>query len=40
MMLGGGEVASRREKRGDDTSWADTNLTGPKNKENPRGRFI
>jgi hypothetical protein len=23
----------------DDASWADTNLTGPKNKENTCGRF-
>jgi hypothetical protein len=33
----GGEVAPGRGKRGDDASWADTNLTGPKNEENQRG---
>jgi hypothetical protein len=32
----GGEAASRRGKEGDDISWANTNLTGPKNKENRR----
>jgi hypothetical protein len=26
-------------KGGDDVSWADANLIGPKNEENPRGRF-
>jgi hypothetical protein len=36
----GWEVALRRGKEGDDASWADTNLTGSKNKENSRGRFI
>jgi hypothetical protein len=34
-----GEAAPERGKRGDDASWADMNLTAPKNKENPRGRF-
>jgi hypothetical protein len=29
-----GEVALERGKGGDDTNWADVNLTGPKNKEN------
>jgi hypothetical protein len=38
-MLARGEVAPRRGKGGDDASWADTNLTNPKNEENPRGRF-
>jgi hypothetical protein len=38
-MSAGGEVAPRRGKRGDDISWADVNLTGPKNKENSHGRF-
>jgi hypothetical protein len=33
----GEEVAPRRGKGGDDVSCADTNLTKPKNKENPRG---
>jgi hypothetical protein len=37
--LVGGEVAPRRGNGGDDASWGDTNLTGPKNKENPRGRL-
>jgi hypothetical protein len=37
--VSGGEVAPRREKAGDDASWADPNLTGLKNKENPHGRF-
>jgi hypothetical protein len=32
----GGEVASERGNGGDDTSWTDTNLTGPKNEENLR----
>jgi hypothetical protein len=34
-----GEAALGMGKGGDDTSWTDVNLTGPKNKENPRGRF-
>jgi hypothetical protein len=38
-MSAGGEVPPGRGKGGDDASWADANLTGPKNKENPRGRF-
>jgi hypothetical protein len=33
----GGEVAPGRGNGGDDASWADVNLTEPKNKENPRG---
>jgi hypothetical protein len=33
----GGEVAPEREKKCDDASCADVNLTGPKNKENSRG---
>jgi hypothetical protein len=33
-----GEATSGRKKGGDDdASWADANLTGPKNKENPHG---
>jgi hypothetical protein len=28
-----GEVAPGREKGGDDVSWADINLTGPKNEK-------
>jgi hypothetical protein len=35
----GGKAAPGREKRGDDASWDDTNFTGPKNEENPYGRF-
>jgi hypothetical protein len=27
-----GEAAPGRKKGGDDVNWADTNLTGPKNK--------
>jgi hypothetical protein len=34
-----GEVALERKKGGDSVSWADTNLTRPKNKENSRGQF-
>jgi hypothetical protein len=33
------EVASGREKGGDDASLVDANLVGPKNKENPNSRF-
>jgi hypothetical protein len=33
------EAAPGRGKGGDDASWADVNLIGPKNKENPCGRF-
>jgi hypothetical protein len=33
------EAALRREKGVDDIDWADANLTGQKNGENPRGRF-
>jgi hypothetical protein len=35
----GGEVTPRRGNRGNEASWADTNLFGPKNKENPHDRF-
>jgi hypothetical protein len=35
----GGETTSGRGKGGDDVSWVDVNLTGPKNQENPRRRF-
>jgi hypothetical protein len=35
----GREMTPENEKEGDDTSWADTNLTGSKNEENPHGRF-
>jgi hypothetical protein len=34
-----GVVALGRGKGGDDAGWAEANLTGPKNKENLRGRF-
>jgi hypothetical protein len=30
-----GEVLPMRKKEGDDTSWADKNLIGLKNEENP-----
>jgi hypothetical protein len=33
MTLVGGEVTIRREKEGDNTSWTNTNLTGPKMKK-------
>jgi hypothetical protein len=39
VTLVGGEMTPRRRKRGDNASWDDVNFTGPKNKENPRGRF-
>jgi hypothetical protein len=29
-----GEAAPGKGKRGDDISWADANLTGPKNRKN------
>jgi hypothetical protein len=32
VMSAGGDATSEREKGGDDTSWADTNFTGLKNK--------
>jgi hypothetical protein len=35
----GVEATPERKKEGDDTSWDDANLTGPKSKENSRGRF-
>jgi hypothetical protein len=35
----GGEMTPRRGKGGEDTSWADANLTGPKTKENTYDRF-
>jgi hypothetical protein len=38
-MVVGGEVAPGRGKGGDDASWADMNLTWPKNEENSCGRF-
>jgi hypothetical protein len=34
-----GKATPGREKRGNDASWDDTNFTGPKNEENPYGRF-
>jgi hypothetical protein len=39
MTSARGEATPGRGKGGDDTCWADTNFTAPKNKENPRGRF-
>jgi hypothetical protein len=38
-MSTGGEAAPGREKGGDNASWTDVNLTGPKYKENPHGQF-
>jgi hypothetical protein len=35
----GGEATPGRGKWGDDDSWADANLTGPKNKESLHGQF-
>jgi hypothetical protein len=35
----GGEATPKREKGGDDVSWVDANLTGPKNKKNSRDRL-
>jgi hypothetical protein len=34
-----GEVVPGRRKGGDDVSWADVNLAGPKNKENSYDQF-
>jgi hypothetical protein len=34
-----GETTPRREKGGNNASWADVNLTGAKNKENSHDRF-
>jgi hypothetical protein len=34
-----GEVTPWRGKGGDDASWADANLTGPKTEENTCDRF-
>jgi hypothetical protein len=39
-----GDVSRRRgdsgeANGGDGVNWVDTNLTGPKNEENPRDRF-
>jgi hypothetical protein len=39
MMLTEGEVTPGRGKGGDNVSWADANLTEPKNKENSRCQF-
>jgi hypothetical protein len=39
VTFAGGEAASGRGKGGDNTGWADVNLTGPKNEENSQGRF-
>jgi hypothetical protein len=39
MTLVRGEATPDREKGGDDVCWADTNLTGPKNKENTHDQF-
>jgi hypothetical protein len=39
MRSAGAEAAPRKKKEGDDTSWADVNLTELKNEENPPGQF-
>jgi hypothetical protein len=39
MTSTGGDATSGRGNGGNDVSWADANLTGPKNEENSRGRF-
>jgi hypothetical protein len=39
MTSAGGEVTSGRGKGGDNTSWADANLTGMENEENSCSRF-
>jgi hypothetical protein len=39
MTTARGEAALRRENGGDDVSWADADLTDPKNKQNPHGTF-
>jgi hypothetical protein len=38
-MSAEGQAPPERGKGGDDVSWADVNLTGPKNKEKPHGQF-
>jgi hypothetical protein len=38
-MSTGGDAVSGREKGEGNVSWADANLTGPKNKENSCCRF-
>jgi hypothetical protein len=37
MMSGRGETALGKGMGGDDASWANVNLTEPKNKKNPHG---
>jgi hypothetical protein len=37
--LAEGEAVPGTEKGGDDASWANTNLSEPKNEENSRDRF-
>jgi hypothetical protein len=39
VATAGGEAAPEGGKGGDDASWADTNLIGPKNEENLHDRF-
>jgi hypothetical protein len=39
VMSARGEEASRREKGGDNASWANVNLTELKNDENLHGQF-
>jgi hypothetical protein len=38
-MSTGGGVTPERGKGGDDVNWADLNLTGLKNEENPHSRY-
>jgi hypothetical protein len=39
VMTARGEATPERGKRGDNVSWADANITRPKNEENPHDRF-
>jgi hypothetical protein len=38
-MLAGGEATPGRGNGGNNASWDDANLTGPKNEENQCGQF-
>jgi hypothetical protein len=39
VMSAGGEAAVERERGGEDASWANMNLTGPRTEGIPRDRF-
>jgi hypothetical protein len=39
MTSAKGDATPGSKKGGNNVSWADTNFIGPKNKENPHGRF-